>query len=436
MNRIPWPKSLLARNFLLLMALTLALEFSIFGIFYNLVQRPRAEGLAGLIASQINTQQSLLSHMSESQRDAAIARINSEGLLQIDRAGGNSHNDPEQARGGLWLKDFIDQLKLQLPAGSLPMVSKDGHALVRARLGKDMYWFSLPLHTELRNRAMTVASLTSALVASMCLLTAWVIQRRINRPLRKLQRAARAVESGRAPEHLAEAGPAELSAVTRQFNRMAESLTRNDSMRATMLAGISHDIRTPLARLRLALALGPLDEKAASVYIGQIDHILGKFLDFGRIDIDEATSPVEANTLVRQLAAEFEEAGQSFELRLDPAIGVTPLRAMSLHRALSNLMENAVRYGKSGLSVSTRLQDGLLSITVSDSGPGIPADEIENLRRPFTRADAARSSSGTGLGLAIVDRMAQANGGKLVIGIREGGGLQAMLCIPVPLASG
>ncbi|SEL08416.1 two-component system, OmpR family, osmolarity sensor histidine kinase EnvZ [Pseudoxanthomonas sp. GM95] len=429
-----WPRSLFARNFLLLMALTVTLELSVFAVFYQLVQRPRAESLAGLVASQINTQHLMLSRLSAVERDATIAGINGAGGLQIVTQ--SPHAIPaSEADGGLLLKDFVTRLADQLPPDSSPMVAEDGRAMVRMQVEGQQYWVVLPLQAQLRNRAMTVAAGVSAFLASLNLLAAWLIQRRINRPLRQLQRAAHAVGSGYTPDRLDEAGPSELSAVTQQFNWMAENLERNDSMRSLMLAGISHDIRTPLTKLRLALAMGQLDEKGASVYINQIDHILGKFLDFGRTEGDEAPTLVEVNTLIKQLSAEFEESGSWFALFLDPAIRTVPMRALVLQRAIANLMENAARYGKEGLTVETRLLGEHISISVRDRGPGIPADQIEHLRRPFTRADAARSGNGgTGLGLAIVDRLARVHGGRLELKSPRDGGLRATLVLPIQSA--
>ncbi len=426
-----WPRSLLARNVVLLMALTVTLMVSTFSVFYALLLRPRAEGLAQLVVSQISTQRIVLSSLSPEARRVAIARINAEGPLRITEAP-TRPGPATQLDGGPWMQDFLGELKARLPADSQPMVNADGQVFMRVTLGARTYHVTVPLHTQLRNRAMTVAVTVSAIVAGLSLLAAWLIQRRINRPLRHLQRAARAVGSGRAPERLDEDGPSELSAVARQFNWMAENLERNDSMRALMLAGISHDIRTPLTKLRLALALGRLDEQRAGVYIQQIDRILTKFLDFGRTEGDEAPAPVEVNTLIRQLAAEFEDSGSWFALYLDDAVGTVPMRALALQRAVANLMENAARYGRQGLTVETQRRGQQLSICVGDRGPGIPADQVEHLLRPFTRADAARSGGGgTGLGLAIVDRLARVHGGRLRLDSPHEGGLRATLLLPI-----
>lgn len=425
-----WPRSLLARNFLLLMALTVALECSAFAVFYQLVQRPRTDGLASLLASQINAQRMILSYLSPAERSSFVDRVNRTGEMRIV-------TDPPlsvvSAQGmGPWASRLVAKLEQRLPVGSQLMLAADGHALVRVYVDKEAYWFVLPIQAQLRNRTMTAAVVVSIILAGLSLLGAWLIQRRINRPLRQLQRAARAVGDGQIPERLDEQTPVELSAVSRQFNWMAENLERNDSLRALMLAGISHDIRTPLTKLRLTLALGQLDDRRASLYISQIDRILEKFLDFGRSECDEAVSPLEVNTLVKQLVAEFEESGNWFAMHLDPTIGSVPLRANALQRAISNLMENAVRYGKQGLAVQTQKLGGLISISVNDQGSGIPAEQIEHLRRPFTRADAARAGSGgAGLGLAIVDRLARVHGGYLKLRCPQDGGLQATLFLPV-----
>ncbi|TGW15238.1 HAMP domain-containing protein [Stenotrophomonas maltophilia] len=429
--KLPWPRSLLARNFLLLMALALALEFSVFATFYQLLQKPRSEGLATLVASQINTQRAILAALPPGERDDVIQRINAEGAMRISPAiEGNASRG--EASGGIWLADFARRLERRLPPGSQPAITHLGAAHVRMQVGDQAYWLTLPLHVQLRDRAMTVAIATSGLIVGLMLLAAWLIQRRINRPLRQLQRATHALGSGRAPGRLPEDGPSELAAVTRQFNRMAENLERNESMRTLMLAGISHDIRTPLTKLRLLLAMKQLDEHIAGGYIQQIGTILGQFLDFGRTEGDEAPSVLDVNILVQQLAAEFGERGDTFALNLDSALPAMRLRPLALQRAIANLMENAVRYGRIGLAVDTQVGDGCVSIRVRDAGPGIPPDQVEYLMRPFTRADDARSNNGgTGLGLAIVDRLARIHGGDLRLESPPEGGLHATIVLPV-----
>lgn len=429
--KLPWPRSLLARNFLVLMGLALTLEFSVFATFYQLLQKPRAEGLAMLVASQINTQRAILANLPPGERDEVIRWINAGKVIKITPADAGDMSRSE-ASGGIWPVDFVRRMEKQLPPGSRPVITRAGAAQVRMQVGQQAYWLSLPLHVQLRDRAMTVAVAASGLIVGLTLLAAWLIQRRINRPLRQLQRATHALGSGRAPGRLPEDGPSELAAVARQFNRMAENLERNESMRTLMLAGISHDIRTPLTKLRLLLAMNQLDEHTASGYIQQIDTILGQFLDFGRTEGDEAPSVLDVNTLVQQLAAEFAERGETFAMNLDPAVPTMLLRPLALQRAIANLMENAVRYGRSGLAVDTQISDGHVAIRVRDEGPGIPPHQVEYLLRPFTRADDARSNNGgTGLGLAIADRLTRIHGGHLCLESPPGGGLRATIMLPV-----
>ena len=194
--KLPWPRSLLARNFLLLMALALALEFSVFATFYQLLQKPRSEGLATLVASQINTQRAILAALPPGERDDVIQRINAEGAMRISPAiEGNASRG--EASGGIWLADFARRLERRLPPGSQPAITHLGAAHVRMQVGDQAYWLTLPLHVQLRDRAMTVAIATSGLIVGLMLLAAWLIQRRINRPLRQLQRATHALAACR-----------------------------------------------------------------------------------------------------------------------------------------------------------------------------------------------------------------------------------------------
>lgn len=223
----------------------------------------------------------------------------------------------------------------------------------------------------------------------------------------------------------------ELAAVANQFNTMVANLEALEASRAVMLAGISHDIRTPLTKLRLALAFDRQNqEKAVSQYIDQIDTIIGQFLDYGRIGTDESMLDGDLNTLIFQIAGEFEERGTRFTLSLQ-RLPLLRFRPVAMSRAIRNLMDNAVKYGVEGLEVRSGYQDQEIAIAVLDRGPGIQANDSQRLLQPFIRADVGRPTvSGTGLGLAIADRFARLHGGKVTLSPRSSGGLEACIRLP------
>jgi two-component system osmolarity sensor histidine kinase EnvZ len=259
--------------------------------------------------------------------------------------------------------------------------------------------------------------------------------------LRALSAAASEVGRGRYPQPLAITGADELKQLASAFNQMSEDLSRIEGERAEVLAGISHDLRTPLARLRLEAEMSVADEaarEAITADIEQMDAIIAQFLDYARAASDEATGVTDIGQLLEEIAARYARLGAPLQLELpdDDILPTCLLRPMAIRRAIGNLIENSRKYaGSNGnggdITLRARLADHWLSIEVLDRGPGIPAEEVERMKRPFTRLENARTDAkGTGLGLAIVERIVRLHGGTLELLPREGGGMIAALRLP------
>ena len=215
---------------------------------------------------------------------------------------------------------------------------------------------------------------------------------------------------------------------------MSENIKRSNAERAEILAGISHDLRTPLARLRLEAEMSIDNEEARNAVIDdieQMDAIIAQFLDFARGEGSELHETIDINTLVTQVVVTAKRGAPLPSMRLGE---VPPIRVQrqALTRALGNLLENARKYGGEEVAVETRLAEDAVQIDILDRGPGIPPAEVARMKRPFTRLQNARTdAAGTGLGLAIVDRIARAHGGALDLLPRAGGGLIARLRLPL-----
>jgi two-component system osmolarity sensor histidine kinase EnvZ len=261
---------------------------------------------------------------------------------------------------------------------------------------------------------------------------AWLIASNLSRPLAALTRAARRIGGGAPHEPLAEQqGPRELRTVSKAFNRMASSLESMERERAMVLAGISHDLRTPLSRLRLALEMSGAESGAATAMnedIGEIDAIIGQFLDFARGE-NEEKAPHDIDALLHELAEHYQRLGRKVSVAAN-AGATFPVARMAVRRAIANLVDNALRYAGEPIEIESLTMPETVAVEVRDRGPGIPAAEVERMKRPFTRLDDARSgASGSGLGLAIVERVARAHGGSLELLPRPGGGLIARLTL-------
>lgn len=271
------------------------------------------------------------------------------------------------------------------------------------------------------------AAAVASLAAMLSFLTALVLVRRIARPLAQAASAAREVGLGRLPEPLPEEGPAELRDLAQGFNRMAREVQELLDSRTTILSGISHDLRTPLTRLRLALEMQPEDTPGRARMLRDVagmDRLIGEFLGFARGLRAETPRKVDPCELLREVT------GNDPDIALDCAPCRIAVAEQALRRVLENLLVNARRYGAAPIEMQAESAHGRVILRVLDRGPGIPMDQLEAVFRPFHRLDTARGGEGSGLGLAIVRQLAQVNGWELALTNRAGGGLAAEVRIP------
>ncbi|MCX9155406.1 ATP-binding protein [Niveibacterium sp. 24ML] len=256
----------------------------------------------------------------------------------------------------------------------------------------------------------------------------------VNRPLRKLGDALGAVGSSAAPQPLPLNGASEIRVLAGRFNDMLGRLAQMESDRSTMLAGIAHDLRTPLTRLQLQIELAAgahgIDDKRKAAMLRELDQ-LGEIIDHFRLFAGGAASePLET----RELALLLEEMAepwraQGLELALQSGLRAA-VKPAALRRALANLLDNAFAYGAAPVTLQLRSEAGCAMIEIRDHGPGIAPERIAEALRPFTRLDAARGGAGhSGLGLAIVERLIGEMGGRLVLENAAGGGLLARLVL-------
>ncbi|MFA3090675.1 ATP-binding protein [Acinetobacter pittii] len=259
-----------------------------------------------------------------------------------------------------------------------------------------------------------------------------ILVRQMNRPLRRLQNAANEYsKSGTAPYLDTNHGPLEIRQVNQAFNRMVYTLDQTERERRIMLAGISHDLRTPLTRIRLTAEMLP-DEflREGLVYdVDDMDAILNQFISYMRDGSDEELKDTNINMLLQELVVQFKPLDIQFEMQDVPII---PARSLSLKRLIANLINNAKRYGAEPIELSAKVENECILITVADHGEGIPADQIEELMQPFVRGDSARTIQGSGLGLAIVKRIVDIHHGEIQIHNREQGGLEVIISLPIP----
>lgn len=436
--RPPLLSGLLPRVFVLIAGLSV-LTLAIWLFLFKLAeQEPRARQQAQLIVSLVNMTRASLLHAIPSQRISLIRELSITEGLRLYPADEEDEVTPPPDDGFFSL--LREALRTELGDKTRLALAIDGEPGLWTSFwigDSDEYWIYLP--TERVDPGIALHWFGWGLLAAlMALAVAGYIVSRISRPLRALSAAANEIGQGRTPPPLLEEGADELRQVTAAFNQMSAELTRIARERAEVLAGISHDLRTPIARLRLEAEMSVPDDTARRGVVAdleQMDAIIGQFLDFARGDAPLSFAPLDLANWLRSLAERWQNRGCDVRYTGDDVPIALPAHAIALQRALDNLVENGLKYGAAPIQLDVRQEAGTVIVSVADQGSGIPAERRDDALRPFVRLDNARTAQGdvpgTGLGLAIVARTVRAHGGRLELDAAPAGGLLVRLVFPV-----
>ncbi len=439
--REPSGLSLFWRTFFLLALLLFGSILAWLQTLRALEFEPRAIQTAQQIASLVNLSRAALMHSDAIMRVSLLKTMtDQEGLRIVPREPKDTF-EPFEDDGVN--QRIASELVARLGPGTIVANSVNGTPGLWVGFGiaGDRYW----MQTD-RSRFNLTASRTWLIWlitgALLSLTGAAVMARLINRPLKQLSFAASRIREGdfaasRLNEQVA---TSEIRQVNIGFNRMAQRLAKIEQDRAVMLAGISHDLRTPLARLRLETEMSVSDPDAQAHMVAdleQLDAIIDKFLDYARPDHVRLT-PVNLNEVIRSSLFAFKDRpDMQFNLDLQDNVAVLADQ-VELGRVMSNLIENARRYGKTpetgitAVDITTRARERWVQIRVRDHGPGVAPEHLPNLTKPFYRGDAARTAAtGAGLGLSIVDKTVRRMGGKFGLGNSQSGGFVARIQLPV-----
>ncbi len=430
-----FPRSLLWRTVLLIALLMMIGHFVWLQIFRIADRQPRARQIAQQIASVVNLTRSALINADSAKRLALLRDLSQQEGIQVYIAQAGEALEPPPDYPIMPL--IAAELRARLGADTQLAGSRGGIAgiWVSFKIDEQEYWVRQPRDRIQRFEQLRWAGL-AAVVLLFSFAGAYLIVARINRPLRELTRAAGAIGRGQTPMPVDERGPSEIHTLARAFNQMSSDLQRIDEDRALLLAGVSHDLRTPLSRIRLGVEM--LDGKAdADLLHGMvkdvedIDAAINQFLDFARVASEQsAASEFDLNELVNSVVERYRDKGETIVTRLN-SVPRLSLKALAIQRLLTNLIDNALRHGRAEVAVETAVANGRARLSVLDRGPGIPAADAERMLQPFTRLDAARSTSGSGLGLAIVERIVKLHHGSVSLLARAGGGLEARVEFPM-----
>lgn len=416
--------SLFWRTFMLialLIVLSLGMWFQSFRIFER---APRAQQIALQVVSVVKlTRAALLYSDPIRRRFLLLDLVQNEGIKVYPRENDDNYRVPTAS-------PFLTQLvqsEIRTRLGDDTVIATAVNDIpgvwISFQIEGDDYWVAIS-----RDRFEHVPGLQwlwwsiAALVLSI--LGAAFITSRVNHPLKVLANAAKELGTGREPAPLPERGASEVALANHSFNEMVKDLRQLEHDRAVMLAGISHDLRTPLTRLRLETEMSPADQATRDAMIGdieQMDQIIGQFLEYARPS-DTPPDAINLSELIQEAAPRYTTLPDlTLTLELAPSV-IASANRMDVLRVLDNLVENARRYGKSPdgtraeIVICTRRERNTAVLEVADRGSGVPAEQLELLTRPFYRLDSARTSAkGAGLGMSIVNRIVQRSGGELTL---------------------
>ncbi|MGP8308112.1 two-component system sensor histidine kinase EnvZ [Vibrio sp. YIC-376] len=425
-------RSSLTQSILLFISLLLASQvFSYYAVF-NYALMPSLQQFNKILAHELNL---VLDANGELKSDAPLRR------QLLERLGVTVHNvDSEQAN------EFNHAMTIDLMSEEMTQ-ELDSPTEVRLMLGDESYilWMHIeklpnsliriPL-SELQEEDFAPLFRNSLIMALLIIAGGWLFIRLQNRPLLTLAKAAKGVGRGEIPPPLPEKGATEIRSVTRAFNQMSKGIQELEEDRALLMAGISHDLRTPLTRIRLATEMmSPEDSYLAEGIISdteECNEIISQFMDYLKPVSNQTFEAVYLNDIARDVASAEGGYEQEIETQIVESIKPALGNPIAIKRAVTNLVVNAVRYGNGWIKVSTGMtaDKKLVWVTVEDNGPGIEPGQIGKLFEPFTRGDTARGSEGTGLGLAIVKRIVSQHSGSVVMRNRSEGGLIAQISFP------
>ncbi len=438
MMRLHWPRSLFAR-----LALLLCLGVAVAqGLSFWLTMRERNEAttnmMMGYIEREVTTSVALLDALPAAQRAQWLPRLARRSyefrLEECDET--LPHLDVLEANA---VRSFEEGVGKQYKLTVHQIIGEHERYQVHLRLSDGM-----PLTIDFRPmRTVPMSPWFGALMAAQLAVFAlccWLAVRLATRPLAQLASAADALGPDMQGAHLPENGPSEVARAARAFNAMQQRIAGYMAERIQILASISHDLQTPITRMRLRVDM--MDDEAQQSKLRQdlqaMEQLVKEGVAYARTlhGTSEAATRIDPDALLDSMVHDYTDAGQ--DVTLHGAVGhAMELRPQALRRVLGNLIDNALKFGGSA-EVHVERADGAgpdrggIVVKVLDRGPGIPAESLQAVFEPFVRLESSRSreTGGTGLGLAIARQLATAMGGSLTLHQREGGGLEARLALP------
>ncbi len=434
------PKSLFWRSFLIVLIPVVLLQGAVALIFIDRhienTTRRLAAGVAGDVAFLLD---SLRVIDDPSLRQWTVQRAHEALQITLDRTEASAAEPLVAGRDSGFVTEALYRALFEHLR--VPIEVREARAIQRfvMRVGLPEGTATLTVARK-RLESTTTHIFFTWMVGAAVLFTgvAVIFLRNQLRPISRLARAAEAFGKGRPVTWLKPSGAAEVRQATAAFLEMQHRITRQITQRTEMLAGVSHDLRAPLTRMRLELALlassksrHEADIRALEADVVEMEHMIDEYIAFARGQEGEAPVETDLAALLDDVVEGASRRGASIALQTERPLAVT-LRPGAMKRCITNLVDNAIRYG-GAVKVATLRRGAAIEIAVEDDGPGIPEADRERVFRPFVRLDASRDPNrgGTGLGLTIARDIARGHGGDLTLSEAEGGGVRVVLRLPV-----
>lgn len=429
------PKSLLGRTLLIIVTPLILLQLVSATVFYETHWTKVSRGLARGLAGDISTLIELLGQDPSPQGIAAIRELAARNMSLVVNLENNQilANLPEEQSGGIVDKMFIRSLRESVKRPfKVDSESLDKHVIVTIQLPEGVF-------EVIVNRKRLFSSTTYIFViwmigTSMILFgVATLFMRNQVRPIRRLAAAADEFGKGRDAPRFKPEGAREVRQASLAFISMRDRIQRQITQRTEMLAGVSHDLRTPLTRMKLQLELAKdsSDTDALKEDIAEMEHMLEGYLAFARGEGDETPKSTNLSRMLEDVVMSAKRNGAAVDLHSEGNIAAM-VRPYAFRRCVTNLVDNADRYA-THVSVRVGQRGETIEITVDDDGPGIPEDMRDDAFKPFFRLDESRNreTGGVGLGLTIARDVIRGHGGEIILGQSPTGGLRARLMLPI-----
>ncbi len=424
----PWPRSLGSRLFLILLAGLVVAHGLSFGVLFSERYMTAREVMLGTLETDVATSIAILDRVPAAERAQWLPRVNRGNYQYI--LGPGSPGVPEMTPRGEDIAERITQAsegRFPVTVESIPGDGKQLQAHLTLSDGS-------PLTIDVHPRMVPIAQwLPYVLVIQLLLLVlcCWFAVRVSIRPLVALADAADALNPNMQSPPLAETGPTELTRAARAFNAMRERIAQFIEERVQILAAISHDLQTPITRMKLRAELAEDSEGKRKMVqdLAEIERLVQEGLAYARSTHGDGEKPsrIDLGSFIESLAYDYQDIGKAVTIQQNIG-GTIVTRPHALRRILTNLIDNAIKFGGAAELHVEREHDTVI-IKVLDRGSGIPEDKLEAVLQPFVRLECSRSreTGGSGLGLAIAHQLAVAIGGSLKLCNREEGGLAAIV---------